>query len=185
MGCIPPPSLLLCLHQQHPIPLGLQLPSSGSSLGLHWNQLTPDHEGWFCSCPILLCSAISHWWLKLWWVHPHLRNCNLSSNRKVKVKGCSVVSNSLRPHGLQPIRILCPWNSPGKNTGVGCHFLFQGIFWTSGSNPCLLHCRQILYHLSHQGSFFQQRATRNIHQHISVALPGALVAAPPPFVPPV
>ena len=42
-----------------------------------------------------------------------------------------------------------PWNYPGKNTGVGCHFLFQGIFLTQGSNPGLLHCRQILYHLSH------------------------------------
>ena len=37
-------------------------------------------------------------------------------------------------------------DSPGKNTGVGCHFLLQGIFPTSGSNLCLLHCRQILYH---------------------------------------
>ena len=38
---------------------------------------------------------------------------------------CSVVSDSLRPHGLWPPRLLCPWDSPGKNTGVGCHFLFQ------------------------------------------------------------
>ena len=37
----------------------------------------------------------------------------------------SVVSDSLRPHGLQPIRLLCPWDSPGKNNGVGCHFLLQ------------------------------------------------------------
>ena len=37
----------------------------------------------------------------------------------------SVVSDSVRPHGLQPTRLLCPWDSPGKNTGVGCHFLFQ------------------------------------------------------------
>ena len=43
-------------------------------------------------------------------------------------------------------------DSPGKNTGVGCHVLLQGIFPTQGSNPDLLHCRQILYHLSHQGS---------------------------------
>ena len=41
--------------------------------------------------------------------------------------------------------------SPGKNTGVGCHALLQGIFPTQGSNPGLLHCRRILYHLSHQG----------------------------------
>ena len=43
---------------------------------------------------------------------------------------------------------LWPWNSPGKNTGVGSHSLLQGIFPTQGSNPGLLHCSQILYHLS-------------------------------------
>ena len=43
-------------------------------------------------------------------------------------------------------------DSPGKNTGVGFHVLLQGIFLTQGSNPCLLHCRRILYHLSHRGS---------------------------------
>ena len=47
---------------------------------------------------------------------------------------------------------LCPWDSPGKNTGVGCYFLLQGIFPTQGSNPGLPHCRQTLYPLSHQGS---------------------------------
>ena len=63
-----------------------------------------------------------------------------------------VMSDSLQPHGLQPIRYLCPWTSPGKKTGVGCCSLLQGIFPTRGSNSGLLHCRQILYHLSHQGS---------------------------------
>ena len=58
----------------------------------------------------------------------------------------SVVSDSLQVHGLQPAKLLCPWNSPGKNTGVGSHSLLQGIFLTQGSNPGLLHCRQILYH---------------------------------------
>ena len=46
----------------------------------------------------------------------------------------------------------CPWNSPGKNTRAGCHSLLQGIFPTWGLNPNVLHCRQILYHLSYQGS---------------------------------
>ena len=46
---------------------------------------------------------------------------------------------------------LYPWDSPGKNTGVGCHSFVQGIFPTQGSNPGLSHCRWILYHLSHQG----------------------------------
>ena len=47
---------------------------------------------------------------------------------------------------------LCPWDSSGKNTGVGCHSLLQGISLTQGLNSSLPHCRQILYHLSHQGS---------------------------------
>ena len=49
---------------------------------------------------------------------------------------------SLWLHGLKPTRLLCPWGSPGKDTGVGCHFLLQGIFLTQGSNLrllCLLH----------------------------------------------
>ena len=61
----------------------------------------------------------------------------------------SVVSDSLWFYGLQPTRLLCPWDSPGKDTGVGCHFLLQGIFPTQGSNLCLLrllHYRWILYH---------------------------------------
>ena len=62
------------------------------------------------------------------------------------------MSDSLRPHLLQPTSLLCPWASPGKNTGVGSHSLLQGIFPTQGSNPGLLHCRQIFYSLRHQGS---------------------------------
>ena len=49
------------------------------------------------------------------------------------------MSSSLWPHGLQPTRLLCPWDSPGKNTGVGCHLLLQGIFPTEGSSPPLSH----------------------------------------------
>ena len=58
---------------------------------------------------------------------------------------------TLQPHRLQPARLLCPWDSPVKNTGVGCHFLLQGIFQIQGWNPGLLHCRQILQRLSHHG----------------------------------
>ena len=62
-------------------------------------------------------------------------------------ESCSVVSNSLQPHGLYS-----PWNSPGQNTGVGSLSLLQGIFPTQRSNPGVPHCRQILYQLSHKGS---------------------------------
>ena len=51
---------------------------------------------------------------------------------------CSVMSNSLRLHGLEPARLLCPWDFPGKNTRVGCYFLLQGIFPTQALNPHLL-----------------------------------------------
>ena len=59
----------------------------------------------------------------------------------------SVMSDSLRPHGLYSC-----WNSPGQNTGVGSFSLLQGIFPTQGSNPGLLYCRNILYQLSHKGN---------------------------------
>ena len=62
----------------------------------------------------------------------------------------SVMSDSLRPHGLQSANLLCPWNSPIKHTGVGCHALLQGIFLTQGSNLHLLYHRWILYHMSHR-----------------------------------
>ena len=62
----------------------------------------------------------------------------------------SVVSAFLQPHG-QPAS-LCAWNFPDKNTEVGSHSLFQGIFLTQELNLGLLHCRWILYHPSHQGS---------------------------------
>ena len=53
----------------------------------------------------------------------------------------------LQPHGLQPTRLLCPWNFPGKNTGVGCHVLLWEIFLTLGPNPHLLHWQaDFLYH---------------------------------------
>ena len=48
---------------------------------------------------------------------------------------------TLQPHGLQLFKLLCPWDSPGKNTGVGYHCPLQGIFLTQGSNARLLHCK--------------------------------------------
>ena len=114
-----------------------------------------------------------------------------------------IVSDSRDPVD-ESTRRLCPWDFPGKNTGVGCHFFFQGVFLTpslsftishsllklrsiesvmpsnhlilchsfllpsilpsirvfsnesAGLNPCLLHCRWILYLLSHQGSPLDQ-----------------------------
>ena len=70
---------------------------------------------------------------------------------KVENVSHSVVFNSWWPHGLYSARLLCPWNSPGKNIGVDYHSLLQGIFPIQGSNLGLLHCRWILYCLSHWG----------------------------------
>ena len=70
------------------------------------------------------------------------------------------MSNSLRTHQLQPVRALCPWDSLGKHTGVGYHFLLQGIFPNQGSNPDLLlffFQTQIFYIT---GNFFTVWATR-------------------------
>ena len=65
----------------------------------------------------------------------------------------SVVSDSLRPSGLYVAhQAPLPINPPGKNTGVGRRGLLQGIFLTQGLNSGLLHCKQTLYHLSHQKS---------------------------------
>ena len=62
-------------------------------------------------------------------------NTLISSFISAGMLSCSVVSDSLQPHGLQPTRLLCPWNFPGKNTGVGCHFLFQPVIepWSLAS----------------------------------------------------
>ena len=99
-------------------------------------------------------------------IHKELSKCNKESNNNKKWQliwkhtspkktffvcvNRSVMSNSLRPHGLYPTRLLCPWNSPGKNTAVGCHSLLQGIFLTQGLNLGLQNCRQILYHMCHE-----------------------------------
>ena len=60
---------------------------------------------------------------------------------------------TLQSYGLQPARLLCPWDSPGKNTGVGCPALLQGIFPTQGLNPCLSHL------LALAGGFFTTSAS--------------------------
>ena len=102
------------------------------------------------SCFGVCCAVVIRCWLWQWsanglagsrWLIHVIRNWSWWS------ESSSVVSNSLLPHGPYG-----SWNSPGQDTGVGSHFLLQGIFPTKVSNPSLLHCRQILYQLSHEGS---------------------------------
>ena len=76
------------------------------------------------------------------------------SNITVHMLGLSIVSDSLQPYGLWFTRLLCPWDYISKNTGVGCHFLLQGIFPTHGLNQgllYLLYCQADLYHLASWG----------------------------------
>ena len=93
------------------------------------------------------------------------RERQVSGINACAVPSYSVVSTSLRPHGQQPARLLCPCNFPGKNTGVGCHFLLQGIFPTQESNSCLLLGRQILYQLSYKGSPYLPVEGKNMVYH--------------------
>ena len=90
--------------------------------------------------------------------------CAPEAHQCLQASVCVLVAQScltLWPHGLQPTRLFCPWDSPGKNTGVGCHFLLQGIFPTQELNPRLLHCGWILSCLSHQGSPPRQCASQD------------------------
>ena len=90
---------------------------------------------------------ISEQRLDIWWISSDVKELSVNCCRydisavviffkkplkKVESISHSIVSNSLWPHGLQPAKILCPWDFPGKNTGVGSHSLLQGIFSTQG-----------------------------------------------------
>ena len=108
--------------------------------------VTEQQDIYYDSSPWSLKKKIlkkSHAWVNTYQHHP-LFTGHLSS-----VLSHSSVSDSLGPHRLQPTKFLCPWDSPSKKTGLGCHDLLQGIFPTPASNLCflyLLHGRQILYH---------------------------------------
>ena len=117
-------------------------------------------ESFLASCSFSGAPAILGYWLH------SSRLCPCLPMASFLCVSHSVMPNSLQPHGLSLTRLLCPWNSPGKNTGVGCHSLLQGIFLTQGSNPCPLHCRQILYNLSPQGTESQISCLPLIRTHI-------------------
>ena len=75
-------------------------------------------------------------------------SCSCYHRKKVKVlvaQSCLILCDPM--DWQEPARLFCPWNTPGKNTGVGSHSFLQGIFPTQRSNPGLPPCRQILYHL--------------------------------------
>ena len=109
----------------------------------------------------------------------------VSSTTLSKSSFCVLITQSsptlCDPMDCSPAKLLSPWNSPDKNTGLDCHSLLQGISSTQRSNPGLLYCRQILYCLSHQGS----PANQIIPPHFlpSSLLPSALPSLPSSLLP--
>ena len=103
----------------------------------NYDDLIPFRQG---LCLNYFCLLIAYYGAGTWWPSVHVLGQSFSFSH-VWI---------LWLHGLYPASLLCPWDFPDKNTGMGCHFLLQGIFLSQGSNPGLLHCRQILYWLSHQ-----------------------------------
>ena len=95
--------------------------------------------------------------------------CGISeSTRKWKCYLFNCVRLFVSPWAVAMDRLLCPWNSSGKHTGVSCHSLLRGILSTQGSNPGLLPGRQILYHLIHQGSLLAILKTAPTAQQVCV-----------------
>ena len=80
-------------------------------------------------------------------------------------------------YGLQPVKLLCPWNSPVKNTGVDCHSILQGIFLTHRSNLDLPHCGQILYLRTTREAVMRSLHTENREQPLLTATRESLSAA--------
>ena len=146
-GC----KLVFCLHRD---PLQPRAASWAQDCGTQdWGQqmrfLTKPAGSWLCT----FLKMLAYLDPQPLWCFPDLRDilsmqllllCQSHACDTVVVK--MLVTQSclplLWPHGLQPVRLLCPWDSPGKSTGVGSHALLQGIFPTQGSNLGLTHCRK-------------------------------------------
>ena len=132
-------------------------------------ELVTDREALVC------CSPWGHkesdMTERLNWTHTHFYLCtniNIYYTLHIMLVTQSCLTHCYLMNCSLPARLLCPWNSPGKNTGVGSHFLLQGIFLVQGANRGLLHSRQILYHLSHQGSPYITQACIYIEHFIHI-----------------
>ena len=94
-------------------------------------------------------------WVELWTkknTHLNRHDWNIYQSFNIYCELDNNQQNILCVLVAQSFWLPCPWNTPGKNTGVGRYALLQGIFPTQGSKPGLPHCEQIIYCLSHQGS---------------------------------
>ena len=86
---------------------------------------------------------------------------------KINKKESEIAQSCLILCDPMDTRLLCPWDFLGKHTVVDCHFLFQGIFPTQGSNPGLPHCRQMLYRLSHWWNLIKLKSFCTTKESIS------------------
>ena len=106
-----------------------------------------DRAGCESQLQSLLTEALKSYWG--WgWIKSEIGS-NICAVLCLVAQSCPTLCN---PMDCKPSRLLCPWNFPGKTTGVGYHALFQGIFPTQESNPGFPHCRWLLYQLSDLGS---------------------------------
>ena len=95
----------------------------------------------------LACTSGSSWFMHCWSLAWRILSITFLQCEMKWSESCSIMSDSLWPH-----RLYSPWNSQDQNTGVDSLSLLQEIFPTQGLNPGFLHCRHILYQLSHKGS---------------------------------
>ena len=133
------PALAQCLHPFGMGPLKMATLSSAEYMSYKIEISSQPSEPWEIA---LLSQATEFWHGLLQRADIWYKNCC-----------CCLVSKSWQfPETpcMQPPRLLSSWDFPGKNIGVSCHFLLQGIFPTQGLDMCLLHCRQILYHWATQ-----------------------------------
>ena len=125
----------------------------------HSPEITGLPPGWGAGSPPILWSNLGSAKLIFRWsgaishILASLPVCQLVWLGLVYLCECMPAQScpTLQSHELQPARFLCPWDFPGKNTGVGYHFLLQRIFPIQGLNVGLLHGRQSLYYLRHHG----------------------------------
>ena len=94
----------------------------------------------------LIHNSLSTFWPGNIHQNPKTECPSKKQHSKCTVHAWSVVLDSVQPHELKPMRLLWSCDFLGKITGLGCHFLLQGIFPIQQSNPCLLHCRWNIYH---------------------------------------
>ena len=130
--------------------LGSQRVGHDWATELNWNELNSwSHSCIFLIFLLILCEYSCFTMLCYFLLYSKMNQLYVYT---CAVLSCSMVFDSLWPHGLKPTRCLCPWGFSRQEYWSGLPCPPPEDLPTQGSNPGLLHCRQILYHLSHQGS---------------------------------